>query len=300
MRARHGARVRVWDSRENPPQARSAGRSGGRTTPSCTARWRAQSLVDAELVLKSPGLAPRDERIASLLDHAKSIGIAVQGELDLFARALADLKAGRGYAPQLLAVTGTNGKTTTTSLTAKLVERAGRAWRLAGNIGPTLLDTLAQALDDEAVLGHLPEVWVLELSSFQLDGVQGFEPDAAAVLNLTQDHLDWHGTMEHYAAAKARIFGASATIVVNRDDARVLALLPTPPEAEVRPRRAGRSRCRAASCASAPTRRVNQATTASSSRTAWRGWCAPTRPTKARAAAAAPRPRPTTSCTCSA
>jgi UDP-N-acetylmuramoylalanine--D-glutamate ligase len=72
---------------------------------------------------------------------------------------------------------------------------------------------------------------VLELSSFQLDGVQGFEPDAAAVLNLTQDHLDWHGTMEHYAAAKARIFGARATIVVNRDDARVMALLPAPPEA---------------------------------------------------------------------
>ncbi len=227
--ARHGARVRVWDSRENPPQAAALADQVPQAERMHGA-LAAQSLGDAKLVLKSPGLAPGDERIASLLDHAKSIGIAVQGELDLFAHALADLKAGRGYAPQVLAVTGTNGKTTTTAMTALLVERAGRRVATAGNIGPTLLDTLAQALDDEAVLGRLPEVWVLELSSFQLDGVQGFEPDAAAVLNLTQDHLDWHGTMEHYAAAKARIFGASATIVVNRDDARVLALLPTPPE----------------------------------------------------------------------
>ncbi len=228
--ARHGARVRVWDSRDEPPHAQTL-----------AAEWphierlagplAAESLVDAQLVLKSPGLAPHDARIAPLVDHARGIGIAVQGELDLYARALADLKAERGYAPQVLAVTGTNGKTTTTAMTALLVERAGRRVATAGNIGPTLLDTLAQALDDEAVLGHLPEVWVLELSSFQLDGVQGFEPDAAAVLNLTQDHLDWHGTMERYGAAKARIFGTRATIVVNRDDAHVMALLPAPPEA---------------------------------------------------------------------
>ena len=96
----------------------------------------------------------------------------MQGELDLFARALADLKAERGYAPQVLAITGTNGKTTTTALTALLVERAGRRVAMAGNIGPTMLDTLARARRSTT----LPEVWVLELSSFQLDAVRASSP----------------------------------------------------------------------------------------------------------------------------
>ncbi|MET3495702.1 UDP-N-acetylmuramoyl-L-alanine--D-glutamate ligase [Variovorax boronicumulans] len=132
--------------------------------------------------------------------------------------------APKGYTPAVLAVTGTNGKTTVTALTGQLVERAGKTVAVAGNIGPTLLDTLAAHIDAET----LPDVWVLELSSFQLDGVQGFEPTAAAVLNLTQDHLDWHGDMPAYAAAKARIFGAHGLLVLNRDDAGVMAMLPPP------------------------------------------------------------------------
>uniref|UniRef100_UPI0026E94F79 Mur ligase family protein n=1 Tax=Pseudacidovorax intermedius TaxID=433924 RepID=UPI0026E94F79 len=91
-----------------------------------------------------------------------------------------------GYRPAVLAITGTNGKTTVTSLTGQLVERAGKTVAVAGNIGPSLLDTLSERMDADA----LPQVWVLELSSFQLDGVQGFEPTAATVLNVTQDHLD--------------------------------------------------------------------------------------------------------------
>ncbi|RYF33103.1 MAG: UDP-N-acetylmuramoyl-L-alanine--D-glutamate ligase [Comamonadaceae bacterium] len=130
----------------------------------------------------------------------------------------------RGYTPAVLAVTGTNGKTTVTALTGQLVERAGKTVAVAGNIGPTLLDTLAAHIDADT----LPEVWVLELSSFQLDGVQGFEPTAATVLNLTQDHLDWHGDMAAYAAAKARVFGATGLMVLNRDDAAVMAMLPPP------------------------------------------------------------------------
>lgn len=78
------------------------------------------------------------------------------------------------------------------------------------------------------VFEHLPEVWVLELSSFQLDGVQAFEPTAGAVLNITQDHLDWHGDMAAYGAAKARVFGHEALMVVNRDDPAVEALVPAP------------------------------------------------------------------------
>ncbi|MGJ7553965.1 UDP-N-acetylmuramoyl-L-alanine--D-glutamate ligase [Variovorax sp. RB3P1] len=133
-------------------------------------------------------------------------------------------EAPKGYTPAVLAITGTNGKTTVTSLTGQLVERAGKTVAVAGNIGPTLLDTLSAHID----AGTLPDVWVLELSSFQLDGVQGFEPTAATVLNLTQDHLDWHGDMKSYAAAKARIFGARGLMILNRDDAGVMAMLPPP------------------------------------------------------------------------
>jgi UDP-N-acetylmuramoylalanine--D-glutamate ligase len=124
----------------------------------------------------------------------------------------------------VLAITGTNGKTTTTSLTAHLLRDAGWNVAVAGNIGPTLLDVLRDSLAS----GDLPQAWVLELSSFQLDGIEGFEPTAATVLNISQDHLDWHGSMDAYAAAKARIFGLRALMLLNRDDATVMAWRPTP------------------------------------------------------------------------
>src|SRR5690606_40174851 len=86
------------------------------------------------------------------------------------------------------------------------------------------LDTLAERIDAH----DLPEAWVLELSSFQLDGSDHFEPTAATVLNLTQDHLDWHGDMQAYGAAKARIFGQQGLVVLNREDPAVMAMLPPP------------------------------------------------------------------------
>ncbi len=429
--ARLGARVTVWDSREQPPQLATlreqlpqAGFIHGPLSAETVA-----GLLDAQaLVLKSPGLSPLDERLKPVYDAAAALGLRVQGELDLFAQALDQLKQLYRYAPGVLAITGTNGKTTTTSMTALLAERAGRRVAMAGNIGPTLLGTLADALDKEpqpvdekaeaeaeaeaaaqaeasasaeaeagssaevatteaetvdteavkvtevadevpageaprpvdelgaplpasidegnaaaaaspeidiaseaattedaaptpvaigatsAALTHgsaahavadlpadaesaeaapaeagpaeseaaeseaagtasaesapaesasadadtrnvldtvaelldeaplpikpppprapdfdvLPQVWVLELSSFQLDGVVGFEPSAAAVLNITQDHLDWHGDMPSYARAKGRIFGEQAVMVVNRDDPEVEALVPAP------------------------------------------------------------------------
>ncbi len=226
--ARFGAAVTVWDSRETPPQASAlqaelpgVRRLGGELQPA--------QLEGMRLVLKSPGLPPHDPRIQPLLQEARDSGVAVLGELGLFVRALADLKESQAYAPQVLAITGTNGKTTTTALTALLVARAGKRVAVAGNIGPTLLDTLATALADA---DGLPEVWVLELSSFQLDGEGGgtwaLEPSAAVVLNITQDHLDWHGTMAAYTAAKARVYGRQAVMVINRDDPRVEALVPEP------------------------------------------------------------------------
>ena len=228
--ARHGAAVRVWDSREQPPRAQALALA----VPAArlnTGVLAVDALQGVQMVLKSPGLAPRDERIAPLLDAARKQGIAIAGELDLFAHALADLKEERAYTPHVIAVTGTNGKTTTTALAALLIERCGRRVAAAGNIGPTMLDTLAVALDaktDEGDAAPLPEVWVLELSSFQLDGVRDFEPAAATVLNITQDHLDWHGTMDAYASAKTRVFGKHGAMVLNRDDALVAAMAPQP------------------------------------------------------------------------
>ena len=236
--AAKGARVQVWDSREAPPQAAALALAAP-DAKLFSGELSSDLLVTVRLVLKSPGLAPHDARIAPLVAAARAVGIPVQGELALFSQALAELKAERGYAPQLLAITGTNGKTTTSAMTALLVERAGRSVALAGNIGPTMLDTLSECLASASPQGlasasahglasTLPEVWVLELSSFQLDGAQGFEPDAAAVLNITQDHLDWHGAMVAYIAAKARVFGKQAVMVVNRDDALVEKLVPAP------------------------------------------------------------------------
>ncbi|MCA0176759.1 MAG: UDP-N-acetylmuramoyl-L-alanine--D-glutamate ligase [Proteobacteria bacterium] len=217
------ARVRVWDSRAHPPQAAALAELPG------AERVAEPALEDATWVLKSPGLAPHEAAIAPLLAAAPRVA----GELDLFALALADLAA-TGQAPQVVAITGTNGKTTTTALTGELVRAAGRRVAVAGNIGPTLLDTLTAALDGPE--DARPEVWVLELSSFQLHGVQGFDPTAAVVLNITQDHLDWHGSLDAYAADKARIYGPHTAWVVNRDDARVLAMLPPPQEVRQRGR----------------------------------------------------------------
>ncbi|QTX21250.1 UDP-N-acetylmuramoyl-L-alanine--D-glutamate ligase [Comamonas aquatica] len=220
---RAGAEVTVADTREAPPQLAllhselpQARFVGGPLT---------SALVDGQslnAVYRSPGLAP--DVIAPVADAARAIGLPVGGELDLFAAALQGMAQAHGYQPKLLAITGTNGKTTVTSLTGKLLEHAGLSVGVAGNIGPTLLDTLSARIDAQ----DLPQVWVLELSSFQLDGVQGFEPTAAVVLNVTQDHLDWHGSMDAYAAAKARIFGEHGLMVLNREDRTVMDMLPAP------------------------------------------------------------------------
>jgi UDP-N-acetylmuramoylalanine--D-glutamate ligase len=221
--ARCGAHVNVIDTREQPPQLATL-RSELPMVEFVSGAFEA-SLVqgsDIRAVFKSPGLTPAS--VAPLWSAAQACGLWTGGELDLFSRALADLHTSQGYTPKVLAITGTNGKTTVTALTGQLAERAGKRVAVAGNIGPTLLDTLSERLD----AGELPDVWVLELSSFQLDGVKEFEPTAGVVLNLTQDHLDWHGSMEAYGAAKARIFGQAGLMVLNREDPLVMAMLPPP------------------------------------------------------------------------
>ncbi len=214
---RHGARVRVADTRESPanlPALRAhvpdAEFIGGPFAPSL--------LEGVTLVAISPGLSPLDAAVAALLDGARERTVPVWGEIELFARALAGLKSAQGYAPRVLAITGTNGKTTTTALTGALARRAGKTVGVAGNISPSALDKLTECVD----AGTLPDVWVLELSSFQLETTHTLAADAATILNITQDHLDWHGSMAAYAAAKGRIFGAGTVRVLNRQDAEVM------------------------------------------------------------------------------
>ncbi|MDO9435127.1 UDP-N-acetylmuramoyl-L-alanine--D-glutamate ligase [Hydrogenophaga sp.] len=348
---RQGAgRVTVADTREAPPQLAVL-------RAECPdAQFVAGPLDDAlmaraewNLIARSPGLAP--ELLQRVFGWAQEHGVAVVGELDLFASALRQLaqRERLPYRPKVLAITGTNGKTTVTTLTGLLLQRAGTNVAVAGNIGPNLLDVLSAALDHEAVAqqmdddraaaeaeqqqaeaeqaaaaqaavlaaaaaqaeaeakleadaqadaqaqaqadtqpdaqgslleegaevhpangpeeptadgatdvaedaapvlsedddaptqlvpppieppqpAHLPAAWVLELSSFQLDRTAGGDwnavPTAATVLNLTEDHLDWHGNMNAYAQAKSAVFGAQALMLLNRDDPKVMAMKP--------------------------------------------------------------------------
>ena len=222
---RLGARVTVADTRAVPPQL-DALHSQLPTAAFLCSSMDAALLATSpfDMVLKSPGLSPAT--VAGVVEAARTRGLAIGNELSLFAHALADLKADGGYAPQVIGITGTNGKTTVTTLTGLLVQRAGKSVAVAGNIGPTLLDTLTQQLDAEALGAALPEVWVLELSSFQLDGVSNFEPTVATVLNITQDHLDWHGTLAAYGAAKANVYGHLGVMLLNRDDRLVMQAAP--------------------------------------------------------------------------
>jgi UDP-N-acetylmuramoylalanine--D-glutamate ligase len=223
--ARCGARVRVADTRSEP-QRLPALRDAIADAEFVGGAFTAELLDGVDFVAVSPGLAPERE-LAEIGPSAAARSIPVWGEIELFAQALADLKATRGYAPKVIAITGTNGKTTVTSLTGLLCRRAGLSTKVAGNISPAALDVLREVLDKD----ELPQAWVLELSSFQLHTTFSLNPDAATVLNITQDHLDWHGSMTAYAFDKSRIFGADTVRVLNRDDATVMRM--TAPDASV-------------------------------------------------------------------
>jgi UDP-N-acetylmuramoylalanine--D-glutamate ligase len=216
--ARAGARLRVADTRPFPERLDRL-RELVPTAEFIAGEFTASLLDAIDLVLLSPGLSPGKE-LAAILPAAQEKQIPVWGEIELFAQALSALKAERGYQPKVLAITGTNGKTTVTNLTGHLCRAAGLSVRVAGNISPAALDVLREALDQDS----LPDCWVLELSSFQLWSTHTLDADAATVLNLTQDHLDWHGDMEAYAKAKQRIFGARTVRVLNRDDTLVMKM----------------------------------------------------------------------------
>ena len=197
---------------------------------SCFGPLSDELLSDIDVVGISPGLSPLQEPTESFLVKARKARVDVWGEIEFFARAIAALERialekQSAYATSVLAITGTNGKTTTTALTGQLCERAGKKVAVAGNISPAALDKLIVCLDAADQIEDMPDVWVLELSSFQLVYTDSLNATAATVLNITQDHLDWHGDMFSYAQAKAKIFGGNTVCVLNRDDSLVMGLL---------------------------------------------------------------------------
>ena len=199
--AKHGMSVSATDSRRAPPGLAELGelahsldiRLGG---------FDLSLLEDASQVLMSPGVS-LEEPIART---ARARGIEVVGDIELFARAV--------QAP-VLGVTGTNGKSTVTSLLALMAASAGRRVLAGGNLGAPALDLLAQPV---------PDLYVLELSSFQLETTFSLRLEAAVVLNVTADHLDRYASVADYARAKARIFARASTVVLNADDPWVAAM----------------------------------------------------------------------------
>lgn len=168
-------------------------------------------------VVVSPGLPPSHPVMVEVIELANQHNTPVESELDWFADALEALGREQAYHPKVIGVTGTNGKTTTVRMVECLARYAGLNTRAAGNISPAALASLLDALNSE----DLPAVWVLELSSFQLHWTSRLPLDASVVLNLTQDHLDWHKDQAEYANDKARIFTHSKVAVLNRDDSVV-------------------------------------------------------------------------------
>jgi len=215
LRAR-GAAVSVADTRAHPPNARVL----QETLPDValhTGPFRDDVLQAAELLVLSPGLPLAEPAVA----RAKARDIEVVGDVELFARALFALNQNSDRPMKVIAITGSNGKSTTTALVGEMCRSAGLLTCVAGNIGLPVLDALLEAEAGEA---PVPQVWVLELSSFQLETTSHLNADAAAVLNVSEDHLDRYPDMESYAAAKARIFSGGGVQVLNREDPRVMAM----------------------------------------------------------------------------
>jgi UDP-N-acetylmuramoylalanine--D-glutamate ligase len=199
---RHGAQVRVADTREEPPNLHRLASEWPQVRVD-TGAFTDATFDGVDLIAISPGVDARNPAIRS----AVAAGAELVGDIELFARALpADQK--------VLAITGTNGKTTVTSLTAALTRAAGLPTIVAGNIGHPVLDVLALHERGEP----WPAVFVLELSSYQLETTASLEPIAAAVLNVSANHMDRYAGIADYAGAKAAIFEKARVQVLNRDD----------------------------------------------------------------------------------
>jgi UDP-N-acetylmuramoylalanine--D-glutamate ligase len=201
--ARRGARLRAADTRASPP-AVGAVRAGHPEVDLVLGAFDEALLEGVDAVVASPGVALREP----VLRAAAARGIEILGDVEVFARALASEPRGA----RVIGITGTNGKSTVTALAGAMGARAGHRTVVCGNIGVPVLDAL------DSPEGREADLFVVELSSYQLETTASLELDAAAMLNLTQDHMDRYGSMADYARAKERIFRHARTRVVNRDD----------------------------------------------------------------------------------
>lgn len=200
---RQGALVRVADSRETPPNVDAL----AKVVPDAelvVGPFIAETFAGIDFVALSPGVAKATPAIAA-------VDLPIISEIELFAAGVREQVPGS----KIIAITGSNGKTTTTALTAHLLNAAGVPAIACGNISPSALDALMEAQD----AGSLPHVWVVELSSFQLETTHHLNAAAATVLNISEDHLDrYEGSLANYAAAKSRVFQGKGVMVLNRDD----------------------------------------------------------------------------------
>lgn len=196
-----GWRIAVTDSRSEPPRL-AALRAAYPGVPMATGGFDRDLLLAAQEIVVSPGVSLTEP----VLCEAQARGIPVIGDIELFARAV--------QAP-VLAITGTNGKSTVTALLGEMARAAGIDVAVGGNLGPPALDLL-----------RVPQaqLYVLELSSFQLETVHSLNARAASILNITADHLDRYSDLAAYTEAKAAIFRGNGTMVLNADDPVVSAL----------------------------------------------------------------------------
>lgn len=197
---RQGIECLAIDSRPNPPALEAAKSLGG--IPVFTGGLRADILSWATHLLVSPGIGLDQPEIRSALER----GVALLSDIDLFAEAAA--------AP-VVAVTGSNGKSTVTTLVAEMARQAGIRVKAGGNLGVPVLDLLEQGT----------ELYVVELSSFQLDRTRRLQPHVGVVLNICPDHMDRYPNLDSYAASKGKLFQLSKICVANADDRQVMALL---------------------------------------------------------------------------
>jgi UDP-N-acetylmuramoylalanine--D-glutamate ligase len=214
--AARGALVSVADTRAEPPQATRLAEWLPQV-PLHTGPFDDAMLQATELLVVSPGVPLAEPAVA----RAVAAGVEAVGDVELFARAIHALNVQREHPMQVIAITGSNGKSTVTAMCGDMCRLAGQATCVAGNIGLPVLDALYEI---EQGIAPAPQVWVLELSSFQLETTASLNASAATVLNLSEDHLDRYPDMEAYAVAKARIYSGTGVQVVNRDDARSLAM----------------------------------------------------------------------------
>lgn len=195
---RQGARLSVADTRDNPPGTDTI-KAEFPEVKLYTGAFEASTFVNIDLIVASPGVPLNEPEIQAAIKR----GISVVGDVELFAQY-------RPSSAKVIAITGANGKTTVTTLVGEMCKAAGLKTLVAGNIGLPVLDTLSM---------ETPDVYVLELSSFQLETTSNLHIDAATMLNLSEDHMDRYDSMQDYAIAKARIFYNAILQVLNRDDA---------------------------------------------------------------------------------